>query len=500
MGKAARIAFLGLAVLLMCRAGGAVAAETALPLENLGLRYYAEQGEVCLTRERLPEEGLSRLKVERETALAAMERDGSWLVALREDGRQVSLCVLPAPEGFSASDVSALNAEEREALLLTLARGQAAHDAVWLEDAPDYALCESSLTGGALDIHTLSLNTLYLGKIVSLRMEIVGRGVTEADREALRDAAGRTLRLGAASGAGERELETPEMPVLTTETAAVERKGDGVELKLDPPPATVGGNVVTLSGTTDARAKLRYEVNDSGSYAFVPEKDGSFSVTARNLKDGQDNRVTVTARLDGASASASFTVGVDRQDTPLEISPTSGASFADSFEIRGVTLPGAEVEVLKGSRAVAPQVDENGRFSFTLNTRKQGNYSFTVRATYPGFRQTEAKGMIRRQSEAGAQKAASKLEYDALVAKPESYADTAVLLEGEVKGLAYEAGQPLCLLETAAKEKYLYLCGNLLDLELGQPARLLGVLTGETLKFGGAETPTVELQAAIPLT
>ena len=78
---------------------------------------------------------------------------------------------------------------------------------------------------------------------------------------------------------------------------------------------------------------------------------------------------------------------------PLALSVTRATTYADALAVEGVTLPGATVEVKKGRSTVTAAVDENGRFSFELATKKQGNYSFSVRAVYSGYRRSELKAV-----------------------------------------------------------------------------------------------------------
>ncbi len=498
MRNAAHTAFVIMAILLSF-ACAAAAAEGALEPDGAGVRFYAQAGESCLTREKMPEEALARLGVDGQTTLAAMERDGSVLMVLDESGRQVSLCVSEAPEGVTARDVSRLDAVGREALLLALARSHAAQSAAWLPGMEDYALCESVAGETALPMHTLTLDTLYLSRVYTFRMEVIGREAGDADREYLRSVASRTLRLGAvASESGASPLEIPKMPALTDENAAVTMEDGGVSLTLNPVPSVIGSNSLALGGNTDPKAKVRYQVNGEASSAFSPEADGSFSALARNLRTGADNKISVTVRLGDKATTHSFVVNVQWQDTPLALSVTRATTYADALAVEGVTLPGATVEVKKGRSTVTAAVDENGRFSFELATKKQGNYSFSVRAVYSGYRRSELKGQIRRESQATAQKTADRLDYQALLAKPASYADTPVFYEATVSALAYENGQAKCLLDAGNGTVFVLLCENLLDLRTGQELRALGTLTGAVESFGGNAYPAMALDAIIP--
>ena len=265
----------------------ASAAAETLRLDPVGLRYEAGQDERCLTRDTLDASSRELLGLDAATALAAMERDQSQLMVFSED-RQLSLCVLALPSDITAGDISELDEAGRQALLALMMREHAAQRGDWCAEMPDYALLEAS-SFGHMDMHTIFLDTLYLGKLYCCKLDVLGRELTEADRSFVLDVGARLLRLGAASdveGAGQ-PLSLPQLPVLSTQNVVPTADNSDVPVTVEPIPTVIGANAVILSGTTDPAARLRLKINGNTSSAFEPEPDGSYSVTAKGLNNGE---------------------------------------------------------------------------------------------------------------------------------------------------------------------------------------------------------------------
>lgn len=486
------VAFVALFVL------GGASADT-LWLGDVGLRYSATEGERCITRDNLQETAMPMLGLDADAARGLMLAEGSYLMLYAPD-YQITLCVSDAPSDISARDISELQAAERDSLLAYLKRSLAATAAQWVEDMPDYALTQSG-AGGNLPFYSLTMSTLYLGRLYSFRLDVVGRELTDTDSAALRSVVARTLRLGAidgeAEGAGALALES--LPAPSVENAAMTVNNDNVRLTAAPVPSIIGTNQLTLSGETDPRARMRVKVNGEASVWFSPDENGAYSFLARGFLNGKDNAVEISASVDDVATILSFSVKLDWQLTPLAVSPTSSYSYDDVFTIEGSTLPGADIQVVKGGSTSSATVDENGLFSFPLNTRKPSGYGFTVRASYPGYKRAEITGRIRRVMTEDAVKAAQRIAYDELVDNPGRYADTAVCYTGAIEALSYEAGTPKCLLKTGDGATFSLLCRDLIGLDVGNTISFIGVLRGTNGTFGddGNAYPEISMQTLL---
>ncbi|MEG0901771.1 MAG: hypothetical protein RSG96_06600, partial [Clostridia bacterium] len=205
--------------------------------------------------------------------------------------------------------------------------------------------------------------------VYSFQLDVVGRSVGEQELALLHSIVSRTLRLGAPSPESQ-PLMLAELPTLSTENAIVTTDNSDIQISLDPIPSVIGTNQLVITGATDPAAKLRLKFDGNTSSAISPAEDGSFSITAKNLNNGQPNELGIAVRLDKLTTELAFTVMVDWQQLPLVLSTLSATSYQDQFTVEGLTLPGAEVQVVKGGTTSSLTVDENGRFSILLTTKK----------------------------------------------------------------------------------------------------------------------------------
>ncbi len=489
-------------------------ADAAVPLDEIGVRYFPLENEQTLTRMEATPEALARLGVDAETALQAMERDDLYLICLSPEGRQVSLRVTHKPEGLASQSVFQMDAMEKEQFLTLVARSGRYLTASFQDGLPGFALFS---TQGEDDkneaLYTLSLSTLYLGRVYSFQTDVIGRAPTPGDTAFLTDVVSRALLLGAASQpeAGEAEeaaLSLPAQPALTDQMAAFQVDRNDLDLRLEPVPSVVGSTALVLRGTTAPKAYVRYVVGGQASSRFLSEADGSFSVTVPNLEPDADNAIEVTSFLkSGETSTVRFSVRVQWQPSPLVLSKTGGAVEGDRLPLRGLTLPGAKVQLLRKTDAVAVPVAKDGSFSLDVLLKKAGENTFTLRSVAPGYRRTDVTVTVTRVLNTAAelkslQKSVKPVSYDKLKSKPDAYEGRTVLYQGKVTALSYDHGQPAFLLTTEEGQSLVCLCGDLLGVQLGQDMTLIGTLTGELKAIGTrwatGSYPALELTAVQP--
>ena len=325
----------------------AAQAEGTVSLEEIGIRYTPAEGETCLTRGDMPADALSALGTDAETLLSSMERDDLYLISLMPDGRQVSLEVTAKPVGIASSDYYQMTVDEKSVFLTRLARKGGYGGAFWQADG--YALFSSTAESqglGTLSYADLSLSTLYLDRVYTFRMDLIGRQAEQADTDLLLSAAGRAMRLGARAQTEAEEAEEPAVEPLALPSTEVESQAASFTyqsrdcpLTLDPVPAVVGVTNITLSGVTVPGAHMRYSVNGSTSSRVKADEDGAFSVTVPSLEGNAENDVEVLVYKDALQTVVDFTVTVDWQYAPLALE-TPGNVEADGVTLNGLVLPG----------------------------------------------------------------------------------------------------------------------------------------------------------------
>lgn len=497
---------------------GAALAENPISLNEIGIRYYAMEGELCLTRDQLPEDALQLLGVDARTMLGSMERDNLFLVCLSPDGRQVSLRRSDKPAIITKQNSFQLEELEKEQFLALLARLGHYRSAVWQDSAPGFALFSTFDTAANSEpddestlSHTVALSTLYLDKVYSFQTDIIGRTPTKADADLLLSTAKRTLLLGAAENiptlSEPAPLTLPATVPLTDEAAAFAEEISSIPLSLSPVPSVIPTTNLTLSGKTAPDTYVRYSVNGVASSRFKANADGTFSVTMPKLTPDGTNTIEVTAFDQTHVSTIRFEVAVHWQTTPLALSQTSGEVEGESFTLYGLTLPGAKVELIRRSETVTIPVQSDGSFSVSVFTKKLGDNAFTIRSTSLGYRRADVEVMVTRKASLDEELAALRrrvksVSYDKLVQKPATYKGRVVEWSGVVTSLENENQQPCFLLELAPNQSVLCLCADLLHIELGQKVTLLGILLGSTMplntRLENETYPALELITVVP--
>lgn len=504
-------------LLVLAGLGSMARAEDSVHLDGIGIRYYHAEGETFLTRDQLPEDALALLGADEGTALEAMLRDDLYLICFSPDGGQVSLSVTDKPAGLSSQSVFQMETTEKEQFLTLLARSGQYLSATWTNSAPGYALFSTYGTeeaAGAGMLHTLSLSTLYLGKIYSFQTDLIGRAPTQEDIDLLTQAANRALLLGAATKSGDEEnpenaaLSLPELPTLSTEPAPITTDRSDLPLSLDPIPSTIGATTLTLSGTTEPKAYVRYAVDGKASSRFQVDESGAFTVTVPRLNADADNLIEVTAFTKaGETSVVHFTVRVDWQSSPLVLSQTGGTAHGERMQLRGLTLPGSKVQLIRKQETVQVVVGEDGSFVTNVLLKKIGENTFTIRCTAPGYRRVDTVVTVTRLVTAAdelkaLQKTVKTVKYAKLKENPAAYEGRTVLYQGKVTALSNENGQPAFLLATPENEILVCLCADLLAVEFGQEMKLIGTLTGDThtlnTRWETGVYPALEVTAILP--
>lgn len=502
------LCLLGVAAWLGCSAPAL--AQEAVSLEQAGLRYYPAQGEVCVTRSSVPQEALALLGADEATVLSAMESDQLYCIILTGQGTQVSLRISDPPPG-AAGQPSAQGMDQAELLALLAPQGSGL-SASWPEGLPGFALLSPQEQEQGLPLNTLSLSTLYLGKVYSFQTDVFGREPAQADREALFSAARRMILLGAAArDSGEASqsgpLALPPLPALTEQEAQVSYKVGNLPLELSPIPSVVGTTLWEVSGVTAPKASLKYTLNGRTSSRFQADESGAFSFTMKNLEPDAVNELTVTASQGEDVSTASCSLALRWQPSPLALAQASGTVKADHVFLEGITLPGSKVQLLRRTGTDLIPVGEDGRFRYKVLLKKLGENSFTLRTLSPGYRRADVEVSLLRaigdaQELASLEGSVKTVAYDKLLAKPSAYEGRTVRYQGTVAALANLLGQPLFLLSTAQGETLACLCPDLLDIRLGEEIDLLGTLSGgkESLQtpWLSGEFPSMALLSLIP--
>ena len=510
-----RLLFLRLVlfILIVCLCETALA-EAPIHLHDIGLRYYADPEELCVTRHDLPEEALGLFGMDQSTLLSAMESGRIHFISISPEGRQVSLRILDKPDGIVAENDFQLGAQEQELFLRKSPLGSHFSPLSWDTGMPGFAVFSTDDSESATDngVHSVAIARLYRNRIYVFQMDIFGRAQTAADSKSLWAVYEKALFLGAAEGADSPPAEAAVLalpaPAPVTEYADFTETIGSIPLTLVPLPKVLGTTTFLLEGTTAPDAFIRYIINGAASSRVKPAPDGSFAISAKGLDDGKTNEVEVTASRKGDEMSSiRFDMPVDWQPTPLALSPLGGDVYEDRTTVNGLTLPGAKVQLFRKTGTANIVVQKDGSFTFDVVTKRDGKNTFAVRALSNGYRRTDIELAFTRKSGDSDNpetlwSKAKPVSYEDLIANPVKFKGQTVPFEGTVSDLANEDGRPCFLLSIADGSSILCYCQNLLQIETGQGLRVLGTLTGESasmrMSSGNEAYPALEVSLILP--
>ncbi len=246
--------------------------------------------------------------------------------------------------------------------------------------------------------------------------------------------------------------------------------------------ATVhAGKLYTLTATQQGGsvAALR-EANEAVSAALVflsPKEDSPFG--------NEDD----TPPLPAAIAD-------DGVVTPVELVGFTGVTLLDDTTVTIQSIPGADVIVKTPNDTLRHKVGEDGRVSYTVSTRREVVYDYTISVKASGRKTSELSYTIRRRMtddalQAAYMKSARTLEsigYKAIVASPKAHANTPMVFRGKCAAFMDVDGTPYMLVYTAGldgagQNPVWVMLKTAIPLAVGEVRTVYGELQGGTLPY-----------------
>lgn len=146
----------------------------------------------------------------------------------------------------------------------------------------------------------------------------------------------------------------------------------------------------------------------------------------------------------------------DGEGTPIALVDFTGVSLADTCAITVQTLPSAELTLRTATNALRGRADEEGRYTFSVSTRREINYDYTLTAKAEGRKETQLALAVERRLTGDALEAAYRNSarelthnlYAAVAADVAGSAGQAVFFRGQVVALMDVGGFPCALFFT----------------------------------------------------
>ncbi len=238
--------------------------------------------------------------------------------------------------------------------------------------------------GGKVDHRGYARRTIRNGYTITVDYQVFGRSVSGKDNNALNDvmATWRFLRIlpmpgtgtgtgtGTATSAGAaRQLVITQEPPRQTNGASFTVKGEAT------PGALISGSIMRM-GTAEA-----IPLNDTA------DKSGKFSFSVKLPQEGV-YIMALTVSINGVDTEDLAFPEITYDKTMLPVSFDTAfpeGLTSDKLVISGTTEKGVLVQCDVNGKDTQKKVGNNGKFSFTVDTSEEGNYSFAITFSKKGL-------------------------------------------------------------------------------------------------------------------
>lgn len=266
-----------------------------------------------------------------------------------------------------------------------------------------------------------------------------------------------------------------------------------------------GGAVVTFSRLTTVQGGRFYTFTAASAQMSADAlHEANLEVLANLSYFGGTDGVAVVGENLSALPSP---IEDDGAVTPIALVDFSGVSLEDTTTLAIQTLPGAELLLQTATDTLRGRANGEGLHTFTLSTKRQVDYSYTLTASAEGRETSEMQITIQRRLSGAQQKAAyrasaSTLEtigYQNLVSNPSAYSGTALTFRGMVADTIDVGGFPCVLMYTTNPGKgvwkrplwVLFTAGE--DIEVGGIYTVYGDIRGDAIAYTDETGETEDL-------
>ncbi len=458
------------AVLLVCAGllpAGALAFEGSgeqfvFPYE--GFRFDAPAQARVLTQHNLADhaEFLASLGTD-VTAMQAGLRSGSIVLTVYpEQGGQLELSMASAASiaGAEGARPGAMDAAVHDALRAAYAGMPRYQELDFSPEQPDWLRMVFSAQHADQAVFTLRYVTLAHGQQYMVSSVLIGRA-PEAEDDALVLDFIRRLEFLAARTTPE-PTATPEptpapsptpKPTPGVAEEAERLEGEGVQLTVNAPPAWTDQSALNITGTADPDATVRLLLGERVLDKVVVAEDGIFSLDGQ-LPEGGDLTLTVESAAKGGGVSKiSYAVRYDMPKLPLTITSPLEPIRRKEETVRGITQPGAKIDIRGGGLVVNVRANAKGEFSFRIKAEEEGDTTYTLTASLKDYETVKVEHTVTRimnEQEAlnAFRRSLINMDYKRLLSDPQKYEGKNVGYRGRIRQIGDMDGAPCLLLES----------------------------------------------------
>ena len=245
--------------------------------------------------------------------------------------------------------------------------------------------------GGAVDHRGFARRTIRNGYTITVDYQVYGRSLASKDNNALNKVMdtwhftsvlplpGTDAEGGAGAGAG-----TP--PTASTPTATLRTAVTGM------PPTETNAASFTVKGKTTPGAEvigsvLRMNTAEPLLIDDTADRSGNFSLAVKLPQEGVYVMVlTVTVNGEAVEEISLPEITYNKGLLPVTFDEAFPSQLtSDKLVISGKSVSGAVVQCLVNGENTQKRVGSNGKFSFSISTAKEGDYSFVLVFTKKGL-------------------------------------------------------------------------------------------------------------------
>ncbi len=452
-----RIGTLALCILLVLAPWSALAdakgGDFVFPYE--GFRLAAATDWRVLTQHNLAEHAdfLASLGTSEAAMLASFQAERVVMEILPDAGGQITLAIV--------SDAG-LNRVEPDALLAAYEAMPRYQQVAFSPDAPEWLRMVFTSQQAGLSVYTLRYVTLAHGQQYMLSSSVIGREPTADDDQLVLDVIGRLSFLTALASPEPTPSPSPEptaepTPKPTPGVAPMLTEQPGMALEAQP-PAWTDAYRVTIVGTTEPEAELRFMLGDKMLARGASKKNGSFSQLV-TLPENGVIELRIEAVKDGQKkATKTYRIHFEQPVVPLTMTEPAGPMTKAEFPIRGSTAPYAKVSILGEKLRASTTANAQGFYSMRVKIAEEGTQEYLLVASTAGYQDGKLDISITRQFTEKEAIAAfrTKLvpsDYGKLVKTPDAYTGKNMSFRGRVTDVGENDGKPCLLISTALSEK-----------------------------------------------
>ena len=436
-------------LVLLAQAACAENATYVFPYE--GFRYTQKENETVLTQTNLADHEalIASLGTTKDAILASYMASGIVMEVIPEGGGQIAVSVTDAGEFSDVMRMDAISEEELAAFERQFAQSGLYESCSLTQTQPVCVRLTSSAMYASMPVYSLRYAMLHLGRLYMITQTIVGRVPDEADDARMADVLSGMKLLSTVSDPTPAPTPvptaTPEPTPEPTPGVAEILASEG-EMTVEGVPSYTHDEQLTISGKTEAGAKVRVAVGEKTLGETTAKKDGTFSVRVTLPEEGEQVVAVMTD-----TAEVMLSVYYEMPAAQLIITEPQETTFSGEYVIvRGETEPEATVYVNGKGMNTNIKAGKNGGFSIRVFIEDESTETFAFRAKAKGMKETTREVTLtrvftEREGIADFRRRMISLNYDNLLDKPENYTDKKFSYRGKVMAFTDYDGSPCAL-------------------------------------------------------